>query len=780
LRIQSSIRKSWRNLTHYPLFRTFYYNIYIFVNISLYVFVFKLLLCILRKNIHSINLNFEMSNSNKRETWVTTRDVPNNNNVQINNKLTLETANVGENSDKSREEMEASVIAALKEACFYMKTKIHSLLHSPETTNNMISSGFICNNKRLLPISQPSLIPTSEQLFSHQIEGLQFLSILYHNYASCILADEMGLGKTATSLALIAQLAENYFEDVSPIPTAAGEPFDIHLAKSGLAKLGLQLAPLPSQKIIQNKKRITGPSLNSTPMETRSDSYSSVRGSLGTHLIVVPTSTLENWTREIARWCPFMSVLVYAGNVNERKEAQKVLLTSFCNIVLCPMSILEKGDKESKFIVSKKWHLVIIDEAHGLKNTMSRRFSIVLSLKCRMRLLLTGTPVQNGVAELCALLQFVQPDFFVQMESKGIQKKYIDFIANEDDEYRDEDEKESFNNPIFRAIESEIRKVGNSGKRNKSDNNKNFLSDALSCFILRRTKQSVNLNLPEKKLFNHWYSMTVTQRSIAKTLYGICLILAKTESSLSLALQIAMKNEGNEPTYLDNCENTQVSCDQDNCENTVSQLLGSPVFIGDLQKIFSQKSENEIEIKGNILSSFIMLLRKIAIHPLLLRTRYTNEVLIKLAHDMIILDHGKSIENSRRKSMSPELMHLSVTQPFTPTSLMNSYQPFLKSASLSDSKIDKHSEKMISFLQSLSDFQIMQEIESYGSRLKNYLLPDECIMDSCKIKALLALVADITACNSRALVFSQVSISLCVRFPFRSYIHIFPCSLLRL
>jgi len=59
-----------------------------------------------------------------------------------------------------------------------------------------------------------------------------------------------------------------------------------------------------------------------------------------------------------------------------------------------------------------KWSYIILDEAQAIKNVASQRWGILLQLKSRNKLLLTGTPIQNTMAELWALLHFIMPKLF--------------------------------------------------------------------------------------------------------------------------------------------------------------------------------------------------------------------------------------------------------------------------------------------------------------------------------------------------------------------------------
>ncbi|CAE6502352.1 unnamed protein product [Rhizoctonia solani] len=132
------------------------------------------------------------------------------------------------------------------------------------------------------------------------------------------------------------------------------------------------------------------------------------RGVWGPHLIIVPTSVILNWEMEFKKFLPGFKVLSYYGSIKERKERRvgwntehsfNVIVTSY-QLVLADQAIFRR----------KKWHYMILDEAHNIKNFKSQRWATLFSFNSERRLLLTGTPLQNNITELWSLLYFVQPD----------------------------------------------------------------------------------------------------------------------------------------------------------------------------------------------------------------------------------------------------------------------------------------------------------------------------------------------------------------------------------
>ena len=65
-----------------------------------------------------------------------------------------------------------------------------------------------------------------------------------------------------------------------------------------------------------------------------------------------------------------------------------------------------------KYFNRIKWQYLVLDEAQAIKSSSSQRWKMLLEFRCRNRLLLSGTPIQNSMAELWALLHFVMPSLF--------------------------------------------------------------------------------------------------------------------------------------------------------------------------------------------------------------------------------------------------------------------------------------------------------------------------------------------------------------------------------
>jgi DNA helicase INO80 len=274
-----------------------------------------------------------------------------------------------------------------------------------------------------IQIPQPKML--SCQLKEYQLKGLNWLANLYEQGINGILADEMGLGKTVQSISVMAYLAETH--------------------------------------------NIWGP-----------------------FLVIAPASTLHNWQQEIARFIPSFKSLPYWGSGKDRKVLRKfwdrkqvtytedspfhVLITSYQLVVA-----------DAQYFQRIKWQYMILDEAQAIKSSSSTRWKSLLSFQCRNRLLLTGTPIQNSMQELWALLHFIMPTLF--------------------------DSHEEFSEWFSKDIESHAQ---NNSQLNEQQLKR--LHMILKPFMLRRVKKHVQQELGDKIEIDVYCNLTNRQRVLYKML----------------------------------------------------------------------------------------------------------------------------------------------------------------------------------------------------------------------------------------------------------------------
>lgn len=190
----------------------------------------------------------------------------------------------------------------------------------------------------------------------------------------------------------------------------------------------------------------------------------------GPHLVIVPKSTLDNWRREFERWIPDIDVLVLQGVKEERQDLikERLIDEKFDVCITSYEMILREKAHFKKFA----WEYIIIDEAHRIKNEESSLAQIIRLFSSRNRLLITGTPLQNNLHELWALLNFLLPDVF------GDSNTFDQWFTNQEE---DQD-----------TVVAQLHKL-------------------LQPFLLRRVKSEVEKNLLPKKEINLYIGMSEMQ-----------------------------------------------------------------------------------------------------------------------------------------------------------------------------------------------------------------------------------------------------------------------------
>jgi len=181
------------------------------------------------------------------------------------------------------------------------------------------------------------------------------------------------------------------------------------------------------------------------------------RRSKGASLVISPVALTKNWEREIEQFAPALNTHV----LNDKKLNRESLIDQLgnCDIVIASYGILLS---EMDSLSSREWNTIILDEAHIIKNKDTKLFSVAAELNGKFRILLSGTPIQNNLSELWPLFHFCNPGLLGTYSE--FRKKYI--IPLEKGENKD-------------LVISLIKKV-------------------ISPFILRRTKNEVLSELPER------------------------------------------------------------------------------------------------------------------------------------------------------------------------------------------------------------------------------------------------------------------------------------------
>ena len=174
-------------------------------------------------------------------------------------------------------------------------------------------------------------------------------------------------------------------------------------------------------------------------------------------LVIAPVSLMGNWRREAERFAPSLRTLVLHGK-DRHGEATKI---PFNDLVIAPYSLLGRDRERWQ---AQNWHLVVLDEAHNIKNANTDAAQVAGQLNTRHRLCLSGTPMENHLGELWSLFHFLMPGFL------SSQARF----------------KQLFRTPIEKFGDTEALRQ---------------LRQRVTPFMLRRHKKDVATDLPDKQEF---------------------------------------------------------------------------------------------------------------------------------------------------------------------------------------------------------------------------------------------------------------------------------------
>ncbi|KAJ2550487.1 DNA-dependent ATPase fun30, partial [Coemansia sp. RSA 1933] len=382
-------------------------------------------------------------------------------------------------------------------------------------------------------------------------------------------------------------------------------------------------------------------------------------------MVVCPSSTLENWMNECARFAPGLRVVAYYGSQAERSALQQELDDESSYDVLVTTYNIATGNKLDRiFLKKRRFHALILDEGHMVKNCMSSRYKWLAQIRTPFRLLLTGTPLQNNLQELVSLLTFIMPQVFAESQptlthafkSKPPQKRSQGATAV------DSDDATATSSVAQSGTQTPVAQPGTLGPVDAQ-----HIGQAkvlLRPFVLRRRKCDVLGDLPSKTEHIVRLELTDSQRK----LYDSVAISSDAEA-VDIRTSLAKMDTTSLP-------DTTVGAKGAN---------GNSSWIG-----------------------MFMNMRKVADHPLLLRSHY---------------------KDSDLQAMAKQLLR-------EPDYAEASYQYVLED------------------MEVCSDFELHKLCTTY-KRMAKYRLADTVLLDSAKVQRLKTIVDECIERKEKLLLFSQ-------------------------
>ena len=226
----------------------------------------------------------------------------------------------------------------------------------------------------------------------------------------------------------------------------------------------------------------------------------------GPHLVVVPTSVMLNWEMEFKKWCPGFKILTYYGTQDERKKKRQGWLNDdLWNVCITSYQLILQDAAAFK---KRRWHYLILDEAHNIKNFQTQRWQTLLTFKTHSRLLLTGTPLQNNLQELWSLLYFLMP---AGTDGAGGFADLEKFLS-------------SMKRPADQILDQGRQKLDAEAQARVSK-----LHEVLRPYLLRRLKSEVEKQMPGK--YEHVVYCRLSKRQ--RQLYDEFMGRADTKRTLS-------------------------------------------------------------------------------------------------------------------------------------------------------------------------------------------------------------------------------------------------------
>ncbi|XP_078268874.1 lymphoid-specific helicase [Rhinoraja longicauda] len=397
-----------------------------------------------------------------------------------------------------------------------------------------------------VPYQQPKLF-TNGVMRLYQVEGMEWLRMLWENGINGILADEMGLGKTVQCIAMIAMMVE--------------------------------------------------------------------RGVPGPFFVCGPLSTLPNWVSEFKRFTPEIPVLLYHGNQKDRHQKLRKIHKLQGSLQILPVVITsyEIAMRDRRYFQKFHWKYLIVDEGHRIKNLNCRLIQELKRFNTDNKLLLTGTPLQNNLAELWSLLNFLLPDVFDDLKSFESWFDISSITENVEDIVASEQEKSVLH----------------------------MLHQILTPFLLRRLKSDVTLDIPPKREVVVYAPLSKKQESFYTAIVNktISTLLGQEPVEEKPQLTSSGRPKRRSRKQVDYTE----SCNDADLDKIIAEMQRQSSCEQRPVLDVYVPQDKEIHLK---LQNVLMLLRKCCNHPYLIeypldcRTQQfqIDEELVKSSGKFLILD----------------------------------------------------------------------------------------------------------------------------------------------
>lgn len=273
-------------------------------------------------------------------------------------------------------------------------------------------------------------------------------------------------------------------------------------------------------------------------------------------LLIVPTSVMGNWKREVEKFAPHLKTVIHHGTKRGKADEFSLQLTNI-DILITSYTLARK---DIKLLKNTDWHRVVLDEAQQIKNPKAAQTKAVLSIPAKHRLALTGTPVENRLMDLWSIFQFLNPGYL------GKQAQF----------------RKCYELPIQRHNDVKSAAV---------------LKQLVSPFILRRLKsdKSIIKDLPDKVENKQYCNLSKEQASLYEAVVKeVEITLEQTEGierkGLMLSTLMKLKQICNHPSQFLQ-DNSVFTPERSHKLERVTDMIDEALEEGDSLLVFTQFTE---------------------------------------------------------------------------------------------------------------------------------------------------------------------------------------------
>jgi len=167
----------------------------------------------------------------------------------------------------------------------------------------------------------------------------------------------------------------------------------------------------------------------------------------GPTLVIAPTSVCMNWETEVARFAPTLQWRNFAT----AKRTEMLRNAGPFDLIVCSYALLQRN---AKILTACNWQTVVLDEAQAIKNVLSKRSKAAMDLNAQVRLITTGTPIENHLGELWTLFQFINPGLLGSLEH--FNRRFANPIQNDHDKEASKRLKQLIQPFILRRLKSDV------------------------------------------------------------------------------------------------------------------------------------------------------------------------------------------------------------------------------------------------------------------------------------------------------------------------------------